>query len=109
MTPDACRPVDVTVDGQPETIRVHGGAEPSPEAAEALGDLVAAARRLMAETPETVRERALGVLAAHWPTGGYCRCGSVLGTNAALWSVHMLRVLNVAGVVLPLDAPAVQS
>lgn len=24
MTPDVCRPVEVTVDGQPEAIRVHG-------------------------------------------------------------------------------------
>lgn len=42
MTRDECRPVEVVVDGQPETIRVHGGAEPSAEAAAALGVLVAA-------------------------------------------------------------------
>lgn len=25
MTPDACRPVEVTVDGQRETVHLHGG------------------------------------------------------------------------------------
>lgn len=44
---DACHPVTVTVDGQDETIRVHGGADFTDEDRAALGALVGAARRLM--------------------------------------------------------------
>jgi hypothetical protein len=47
--PDQCRPVEVTVDGHPETVRVHGPQPPSPGERAALEDLVTAARQLMAE------------------------------------------------------------
>lgn len=49
MTPDSCRPVEVTVDGQAETIRVHGVPESWTEQdREAMGALIAAARAKMA-------------------------------------------------------------
>jgi hypothetical protein len=105
--PDACRPVVVTVDGQPETVRVHGATEPSAAAVEALGELVAAVRDRMATESVSVRRRALDVLRGHWPESGRCRCGSAAGLNATLWSVHVLRLLAEAGVTVPLDDAAV--
>lgn len=49
--PDHCHPVTVAVDGQPETIRVHGGEPPSEQARAAIEQVVAAARRLLANDP----------------------------------------------------------
>jgi hypothetical protein len=102
VTSDACRPVTVTVDGQPETIRVHGGAAPSEQVAVALGQIIEAVR---AEYAQTVRQAALGVLKAHWPEGGSCRCGHG-AANATLWSVHVVAALAEAGVSRPLDETA---
>jgi hypothetical protein len=101
--PDECRAVEVTVDGQPETIRLHGGEAPSEAAVEALGALVAAVRNRMASEPVPVRRRALEVMREHWPESGKCRCGSS-APNATVWSVHMLNRLAEAGVTVPLDA-----
>lgn len=44
MTPDSCRPVEVTVDGQAETIRVYGARPMDDRDREAMGELVAAVR-----------------------------------------------------------------
>lgn len=104
MTPDSCRPVEITVNGQPETIRVHGGAPMGPEGAEAMGALVAAVRDRLATEPVPVRRAALAVMREHWPADGRCRCGSS-ALNATLWSVHVLNALAAAGVLLPLDLP----
>jgi hypothetical protein len=100
--PDVCRPVEVTVDGQPETIRLHGGEAPGAADVEELGATVAAVRKWMATEPGSPRRRALSVLREHWPEGGKCRCGSS-AYNATLWSVHVLRALAEAGVTVPLD------
>jgi hypothetical protein len=96
------------VDGQPETVHVHGGGEPSPAAVEALGELVAAARDRMATESVTVGRRALAVIREHWPEAGKCRCGRSAYT-ATLWSAHVLRALAEAGVMVPLDETAVEA
>lgn len=52
MTADECRPVEITVDDQRETIRVHGAVPMDDEARAAMGEIVAAARaRTAAEHP----------------------------------------------------------
>jgi hypothetical protein len=102
MSPDECRPVDVTVDGQTETIRVHGGAPMGPDAATAMSVLVQAVRDRVATAGVSMRQAALQVMREHWPAGGQCRCGKS-AVNATLWSVHMLQALAEAGVLLPLD------
>lgn len=48
MTPDSCRPVEVTAGGQTETIRVHGSKPMDDRDREAMGALVEAARAKMA-------------------------------------------------------------
>lgn len=48
MTGDRCRPVTCTVDGQEETVLVHGCGEFTEEGRAALGELVAATKRLVA-------------------------------------------------------------
>lgn len=106
MTPDACRPVEVTVDGQRETIRVHGAGAPSEQAVSALGQLVEAVRARPIPPP-TVRQAMLAVLKAHFPEGDRCRCGSASGTNATLWSAHVLNRLAELGLTRPLDETAV--
>lgn len=100
---DECRPVDVEVDGETETIRVHGGTAPNAEDIRALAELVQAARARLA-TLQTVRQRAHSVLREHWPVNGRCTCGAS-AYNATLWSVHVGRALEEAGVLLP-DQPA---
>ena len=104
MSPDECRPVDITVNGQPETIRVHGGAPMGPEGAEAMGALVAAVRDRLATEPVPVRRAALAVMREHWPERHRCACGRSALT-ATQWSVHVLNALAAAGVLLPLDQP----
>lgn len=103
VSPDECRPVEVTVDGQPETIRVHGGKEPTQAAVNALSELVRAARDRMAEEGSTVRRTALAVLREHMPVQGRCACGALSARNPTLWSTHAVRALAAAGVLLPLD------
>lgn len=102
MSPDECRPVEVTVDGQTETVRVHGGAPMGPHAAAAMSVLVQAVRDRLATAGVSIRQAALQVMREHWPADGRCRCGWS-AENATLWSVHMLQALDEAGVLLPLD------
>jgi hypothetical protein len=105
VTPDACRPVEVTVDGQRETIRVHGGQAPSEQAVTALGQIVEAVRARTAAEPVTVRERALEVLREHFPAGDHCGCGA-FGVDRQLWSWHLWRELGRAGVLATPSDPA---
>ena len=96
---DECRPVEIEVDGQPETIRVHGAKEPSAEDIRMLAVLVDAARAQMAAEGETVRQRTLAVLKDHWPERHRCACGR-WAHNATLWSVHVAQALSDAGVLV---------
>lgn len=91
------------MDGQTETIRVHGGKEPTDEDRAAMSCLVDAARAKMTAEGESVRHRTLTVLRAHWPSDGTCRCGRQSGGWATLGAAHMAKMLDEAGVLLPLD------
>lgn len=101
MVSDECRPVEIDVDGRKQTIRVHGGEPMSPQATEAMSELVAAARAKMA-AEYTVKQRALAVLNDHrqaYPAG--CQCGAI--SINSLWPVHVLRMLDRAGVLRPMN------
>jgi hypothetical protein len=99
---DQCRPVQIEIDGQPQTIRVRGGRPPTTAEVEAIRQITQAARELFAAY-ETVRQRTLAVLREHWlAEDGRCRCGRSR-YNATLWSVHVAQALDNAGVLLPPD------
>ena len=104
MSPDECRPVEITVADQPETIRVHGGEPMSQEGAQAMGVLVAGVRDRLATEPVSVRRAALAVMREHWPERHRCACGR-WALTATQWSVHVVIALAAAGVLLPLEQP----
>lgn len=91
------------MDGETETIRMHGGKEPTAEDRAAMSCLVSVVRERVEVEGESVRHRTLTVLRAHWPSDGTCRCGRESGGWATLWAAHMAKMLAEAGVLLPLD------
>lgn len=65
MTEDRCRPVTVPVDGQDETILVHGVGEFTAKDRDALGELVAATKRLLASDHWLAERQKLTVARLH--------------------------------------------
>lgn len=63
--PDRCRPVTVPVDGHDETVLVHGTGEFTAEDREALGELVAATKRLLGADHYLGTRQALAMARLH--------------------------------------------